>query len=134
MRLISQVNMGNLTANVKIPAGNYKEFVLHFPGTNGATAVTAADLGSIRLTYQGRQVQFVSFDRLQSINNMKGGAVLFNSTASGSLEAVAFLPQAIPGDLLNVLHVSNSDNAYLELNYSQAGGLVSSGTLTVYGV
>ena len=134
MRLIAQENLTNLTANIKIPAGNYKEFVLHYSGTNGATAVAAADLGTARLTFRGRQIQFVSIDRLQAINNLKGGAILFSSTASGALDAVAFLPQAVPGDLLNVLHVDNSDNVYLELNFSTAGGLVASGTVSIYGV
>ena len=123
----------SINGNV-VPAGKYSDFVLHFNGTNGATAVSANDLGTMRLTFRGRQIQFTSFDRLQSINNLKGGSVLFSSVASGALSAIGFLPQAIEGDLLNILSVDTTDNVYLELNFSTAGGLVASGTVTIYGV
>ena len=133
MRLIYQQSIANLTANVKIPSGSYESFLIHYSGTNGSTAGTKADCGNIRLTYQGRQVQFVNIDRLMAINNLKGGAVLFSSTASGAFEAVAILPQAIPGDLMNVLFVNQSANAYLQLDFTNLATNVT-GTVTIYGI
>ena len=134
MRLIYQQSIANMTANVKIPSGSYEAFLIHYSGTNStATPAAKGDLGNIRLTYQGRQVQFVNIDRLMTINNLKGGAVLFTSVASDTLEAVAILPQAIPGDLMNVLFVNQAANAYLQLDFTALAALAT-GTVTIYGI
>ena len=134
MRLIYQQSIANLTANVKLPSGSFESFLIHFSGTNStATPAAKADLGNLRLTYQGRQIQFVNIERLMAINNLKGGAVLFSSVASDTLEAVAVLPQAIPGDLMNVLFINQAANAYLQLDFTNLAALAT-GTVTVYGI
>ena len=135
MRLISQIPIANATANIKLPSGSYQDFMIHVSGTNGAVAATLADMGNVRLTFRGDQKQFINLDRLSAYNNLKNGALLFNSVAAGALDAVVFLPQAIPGDLMNVLFIDSGSNAYLQLNYTALSALAGiTGTVTIYGL
>jgi len=137
MKLLASgdVTAGSLVANVD--SGLYKSFVFLFTGTNNASvASAAADFGTIYLTKGGKQFVNIDFADLQSINDLKGGAVPAASTTGGAFTFGAVLDFAIQGDNRNVLSITKADGFTIQIDYVAADITtnVASGLCQIYGI
>jgi len=137
MDLIYQGLVSSGSHSIRIPQGKYASFLLLFEGTAQAgETVAAADLGSLRLMVEARQVQYLPFSRLQSYNLLKGGIIDTTSGAGAAYSMSAFLPMAVPGDNGNVLDAQAGQRVFLEQENASgmAAKLSAADTLKVFGL
>lgn len=138
MSKLVQLRSFNITLgdqDVRIPAGFWKDIKVHYTGTNvGGQTLAVANLGTMRLTVDGQQKQFLNFDRAQQYNNYKGGAVAAVSGAGAAFNFQCTLPQAVPGDDANGLFVERDGEVILELRSFYDAAVISVGTVYVYGI
>ena len=137
MDLIYQGLVSSGSHSIRIPQGKYQAFLLLFEGTAQAgETVAAADLGSLRLMVEARQVQYLPFSRLQSYNLLKGGAIDVTSAIGAAYSMSAFLPMAVAGDNGNVLDAQAGQRVFLEQENAgtMAAKLSAADTLKVFGI
>lgn len=139
---IDSVAIANIAHQTRVPTAKYSAFIFKFEGTNAATdAITEARLGTIQLTENARQRQFVHFDRLGQVNDLKYGThERVPAAATEAFSLVYTLPQYDPayhqlGRDKNIIDVDELDNIFLQWQgLAAVGPSVLNGTLTIYGI
>lgn len=139
---IDSVAITNVAHQTRVPTGKYSAFVFKFEGTNAAAdAITEARLGTIQLTENARQRQFIHFDRLGMVNDLKYGTLeRAPAAATQDFTLVYILPQYDPAFHQlsrdkNIIDVDELDNIFLQWQgLAAVGPSVLNGTLTTYGI
>lgn len=139
---IDSVAIANVAHQTRVPTGKYSAFVFDFRGLNAAAAVMSeAALGTVQLTENARQRQFIHFERLGAVNDLKYGIL---ERVIGAFDAeyalVYILPQYDPSFHQlsrdkNIIDVDELDNIFLQWQgLAGVGGLLATGVLTIYGI
>lgn len=139
---IDSVAVANIAHQTRVPTGKYSAFVFSFVGVNAAAAfVSEASLGTIQLTENARQRQFIHFDRLGAVNDLKYGTMAHAVTAATEAYSLNYiLPQYDPSFHQlsrdkNIIDVDELDNIFLQWQgIAGIAALQASGTLTIYGI
>lgn len=132
MRLLFSSAMSASSLTFFLPNGNWGGFMLVFRGTNGAVAVTRADVGNVNLTWNGNPLINVDFELLSYLTDLKGGFSTFTSVALGALNAVTYIPAGNFNDKNNIYRISDTEKVYFKLDFPNLSALV--GQVYIYGI
>lgn len=136
MKLIAQATLPN-TLDVKVPEGMYRKLVFHYSGTAGAGAtMLVGDLGSILVTYRGRQIQRIAdVTWLRAINDMEDGVSDVTSAIGAAYSFEVTLNQFFRHDTYNILDVREDDNCRIQcIPAASMAAKLGTGMVSVYGV
>lgn len=126
--------IANQSTLFNIPRGQYGALAVEFSGVaNTGQTLALADCGAVKLSFNNEEVINVDFEFLALANNLYGGVTKFSSVTAGAFYIFAVIPLSAWFDSANILDVSETDNAYLRLDYSTASTKALSGNVRVYG-
>lgn len=115
----------------KIPKNKYAGFLVLFEGTCQDT-LTKSEFGWLRTTEQGRQIDFIDFDRLAELDDQCFGCAEA-TFAAGTFDFGVYLPKHVMDDDANVWEISDIDNCYFEVHTALSANFTA-GAGTVFGV
>ncbi len=132
MKLLSTQQFANGNHLFFLPKGLYGGLVLHYYGTNGATPKTKADLGTIRLVYNGNTIIDTTIEMLTFLNDLKGGHPSFASVPNGGLHVFCYVPFSTFDDKNNSYVIEEVDNVYVRLNFDSLSDI--NGRVDIFGI
>lgn len=135
MRRLYSVPNTNGSLQFYVPSGLYKFFVVEYDLT-AATGVTLtrADLGNVKLNFNGQDVINVDAEILSLLGNIYGGVSEFKAVSGGATRCTLFIPCGQYWDSANIYHVSQDDKVYIDLSFPDLAlsSNVASGNIRVY--
>lgn len=134
-RLHSQT-ITDLSAAFRLPEGLYRGIFATFDGTNqSGQQLTSANLGSFRLTKDGREKMNFTVEQMVDAVNIKLGKLEEASTAGGTFRHAVYIPFHHWLDSDTAMIVRPGDEFLAMFDFPAATStVVASGTLTVYAV
>jgi hypothetical protein len=127
--------MANGHMSFTLPKGQYGNILIDYSGTNAALkTMTLADLGNIRLNWNGQDVVNVDAEILSILNNLYGGVAPFVSAAGANFSGQIIIPCGQWTDSMNIYDIGNTDQVQLTLDFPNLAAIanVTAGTVTVY--
>lgn len=135
MRRLYSVPNSNGSLQFYVPSGLYKFFVVEFDlDAAAAVTLTRANLGNLKLNFNGQDIINADVEILSLLGNIYGGVSEFTAVAGGATRCTVFIPCGQYWDNSNVYYVSQDDKVYLDLSFPDLAlaANVDSGSIRVY--
>lgn len=118
-----------------LPKGQYGAIAIEYDlDAAAAVTLTRANMGNIRLTWNGRDVVNVDSEMLNLVNNLYGGVAEFSSAVGGATRMTCFIPVGMWWDSQNVYDVGDNDQVIIQLSFPDLAlaANVDSGSIRIH--
>lgn len=135
MKRLFGVPGSNASLSTYFPKNQYGAFLIRYTGTAAAgVTITRADLGSVQLTWNGKDVINVDAELLNLVDNLYGGVSEFTSAIGGAFACSVIIPCGQWIDAANVYDVGINDKVALNLNFPNlaSAAFVASANVDVF--
>lgn len=135
MRQLFSAPLSNNTLTFYLPKGQFGNLMVVYAGTTDAGQTwTRADLGQVRLNWNGDDAINVDAEILNLLDNIYGGVAEATFAAAGANRAAVIIPSGLWFDSANVFDVGDTDRVFVKLDFSAAAAKcsVAGGTVTIF--
>lgn len=136
MQLLQQSPAANGHMIVDLPVGQWGALMVVFHLTAGAgVTLTRADLGNVKLSWNGSDIVNVDCEIINLLNNIYGGTSLFASAVGAACDMALIIPTGMWWDSKNIYNVGFKDRVSIQLDFPLLSVLATcaAGTVSVYG-
>ena len=136
MKLLHSVPVANSALSFFLPKGQYGKIIIEYDLDAAAgVTITKAQLGNVKLAWNGEDVINIDAEALSGMNNLYGGVAKFAAAAGGATRCMIVIPCGMWWDRKHVYDVGANDDVNINLSFSAiaAAAVSDSGDVRVYG-